>query len=98
MADENEAVDDAHLGVIDGLMDLLWNRAKENPSLTTSQKLHAVDPVLAEKYRLQKETHDAVLQIRAELAAGKNKKRGLWNAFWHGLGIIKSEGDKIFKE
>jgi hypothetical protein len=27
-----------------------------------------------------------------------SKGRGLWQAVWHGLGVIKAEGDKIFKE
>lgn len=28
----------------------------------------------------------------------KDRGRSLWQAIWHGLGVIKSEGDKIFKE
>jgi len=73
MADRDDIVDEPQ-GVIDGLMDLLWNRAKENPAATTSQKLKAIDPVLAEKYRLQKETHDAVLQIRANLEKERQER------------------------
>jgi hypothetical protein len=28
----------------------------------------------------------------------KDKGRGVWNAIWTGLGVIKAEGDKLFKE
>ena len=36
--------------------------------------------------------------LRSEQKAQHNKGRGLWQAIWHGVGVVKAEGDKLFKE
>jgi hypothetical protein len=40
---------------------------------------------------LTRETHAAVL-------GSKKRGRGLWDAFWSGVGTIKAVGDKVMKE
>jgi len=71
MADR-EAVDDSN-GIIDGLIDLLWNRA-ENPNLTTSQKIQAVSPEAAERYRQERENGKAIQEIRQMLLEDRQKR------------------------
>jgi hypothetical protein len=43
-----------------------------------------------------------LIQWHRELQAMHGKPpswvRSLWNAFWHGVGVTKAEGDKVFKE
>jgi hypothetical protein len=60
--DDNEAVEDT-LGIMESIKEL-WNRAKPNDALTTSQKLEAVSPEQAKAYRMQKEIRDAVAEIK----------------------------------
>jgi hypothetical protein len=81
--DDNEAIDQEVLSVDKAIWELV-NRAW--PSLVdTYERLKAIDPILAEKYRLQKETRDAVMEIkrmkleeRAERAKTKEGvKRGV---------------------
>lgn len=69
---EAENVGEESLSITDALKEL-WDRAS-NPSLTTSQKIQAVDPEAAERYRMQKEIRDAVLQIRADLKKEKQER------------------------
>jgi hypothetical protein len=44
------------------------------------------------------DTPAQVIALRQEIEKQRRKGRGLWQAVWHGIGIVKSEGDKLFKE
>lgn len=39
-----------------------------------------------------------VQHIEEQVGRQKSRGRGLWNALMHGIGVFKSEGDKLFKE
>jgi hypothetical protein len=39
-----------------------------------------------------------VTEIKTSVKGAKSRGRGLWQALWHGVGIVKTEGDKLFKE
>jgi len=63
---ERITTDDDPLSIAGAIAEL-WDRAKSNPSFTTSEKLQAIDPEMAKAYRLQKEIRDAVKQIQANM-------------------------------
>ena len=61
--------------------------------------------VIASAIRQERSIRDlerTVKQIADAIDKGNQKQaskaRGVWNAIWHGLGVVKAEGDKIFKE
>ena len=89
MAKATETTDDETLGIEEAIREL-WDRAK-NPNLTTSQELEAIDPKLAERYRLQHEIRDAVKRIQAGLEQDRQERAATKSAVKRGvMQIIKA--------
>lgn len=55
------------------------------------------EPPTVERLREWNELLQKMRETHASVTGAKGKGRGLWNALWMGLGIIKSEGDKVMK-
>lgn len=60
---------------------------------TTQTKVEAV----LRKFRLDR-VPDDIEKMRNENAKQRSKGRGLWQAAWHAVGVLKAEGDKLFKD
>lgn len=67
---------------------------KENETIDVP---HGVDAYREFNKTLQELRVD-VTDIKKTVKNGKTRGRGLWQAIWHGFGVIKSEGDKLFKD
>lgn len=56
--DDNDTANDEPLSITESIREL-WNRA-QNPALTTSQKIRAVDPEMAKLYQKVKRVADGI--------------------------------------
>jgi hypothetical protein len=56
----------------------------------------------AEQLKQLQDVSGDVRMVKEAIKEGHKKQvsvlRGLWNAVWHGFGVIKAEGDKVMKE
>jgi hypothetical protein len=48
--------------------------------------------------RIPAKTLDEVEVLRKEVGKQRAQGRGLWQAFWSGVGTIKQKGDELFKD
>lgn len=39
-----------------------------------------------------------VREMHGTVTNGKKRGRGMWDAFWSGVGVFKAKGDKVMKE
>lgn len=78
MANENDAVDNEPLSIEEALREL-WERA--NPHLTTSQRIQAIDPETADKYRQLRKIDSRVAKLEKDNAAQKGWMKRIGGLF-----------------